>query len=319
MNIGIIKLLKNVKRLVVIASGGDSDLLGFAAISELLKLFDIKVGFAAVPWGRPGTVNNFGPLAYNRAPLSGQDIGHTMLLDDNCITLGETPLARFARATGSPVYSIDINRGVQGLHQGIEEVVKHMAAELIILTDSGGDILGTGLEAGALSPLLEAAILSALNSVVDIPTVVSVLGIGCDGELKNEEYERGLTAAMADGAYLGAFGIVPECHDLHDRLAAEIPSEASVLPFQVARGLRGEYSIRGGRRSVELKPYATIVWFISPSFLFDRNVSAKKITLTRSLNEIQEVFHRLGKFTELDHVQLCQELVRRGLPIPDGP
>jgi len=172
VNKSILNILKENCKVLLLASGGETDLLGFFAIKELLDEFDMDYSFASIPWGRPGTVPYFGPQKYNTKNLKGLDLGKSLLLNKNLESTTNF-LSLFSNMVSLPVYTLDIFNGVRGLKLSIKQVVGHTNSDLIILLDSGGDILGTGLESGAISPLIEAVNLAALDDM-PVEAIVAV-------------------------------------------------------------------------------------------------------------------------------------------------
>jgi hypothetical protein len=100
---------------------------------------------------------------------------------------------------------------------------------------------------------------------------------------------------------LGAWGMTPSIILEMENAVREIPTEASRIPVECARGVQGERIIRGGHRSVTLSPLATITFFLSPSVLFHTiSRPAQAVASSVSLDEANQALCALGIRTELD-------------------
>jgi hypothetical protein len=131
--------------------------------------------------------------------------------------------------------------------------------------------------------------------------ILSVIGPGCDGELRPAEVLVRVAALGRAGAWTGTLGVTPEIADELDAAARVVPTEASRQVVRCARGETGRVSIRRGRRHVELGPVGGLAFF------FDLRSAAAALPLARAVTEsagIEEGRQRLGALgvrTELDY------------------
>jgi hypothetical protein len=132
-------------------------------------------------------------------------------------------------------------------------------------------------------------------------TLWGVFGYGSDGELTVEEIERALAKVAGAGGLLGGWALTPEVVAELEQVIKTVPTEASAIPVQCARGAWGETNIRQDQRKVKLTPLTTLTFFVSPGILY-RTLSrpAQAVAESSSLEEANEALHAIGVKTELD-------------------
>jgi hypothetical protein len=162
--------------------------------------------------------------------------------------------------------------------------------------------LGRGDEDGLASPLCDAVMLAGmLRSVTAGDALLGVIGAGCDGELSPSKVLERVADLGRAGAWVGTWGISPKIAAELERVAENVPTEASLQVARCARGEIGEVLIRGGRRRVELGPVGSLAFF------FDAAAAASELPLTTavadsaSIEEARSALAALGVRTELDY------------------
>ena len=203
---------------------------------------------------------------------------------------------------------VDLSGGARGVTEGLEEALRLLGADVLFGIDVGGDAVARGDEAGLASPLADSIMTAALAELSGTMAVVmGVFGFGSDGELTREELEANMLEVARRGGLLGSWGVTPEVLEEMERAMAVVPTEASRLPAEYARGVRKQTTIRRGRRRVHLSIASTVTFYLSPRVVFDAlSVTARAVAGTRSLEEANRALHSLGLTTELD-------LERRGV------
>jgi hypothetical protein len=130
----------------------------------------------------------------------------------------------------------------------------------------------------------------------------AVFGIGCDGELTPDEVLARIDEVDERGGLLGRLPIdEPVARRLAEAVEA-VPTEASALALRAFRGESGLVEIRGGRRTVDLRPLAAATTFFDPVVAA---ASAARLALpVRDAPDLQaanEILNSLGVRTELDY------------------
>ncbi|MHA1754418.1 MAG: DUF1152 domain-containing protein, partial [Candidatus Odinarchaeia archaeon] len=188
------ELIKKTKKALVIGIGGGGDVLGAMPTFKLLESRGVKTELAGLTYER----SKFDPVP---GPRPFEQIENLKKIN-NVVGLAshntKTPdgvifqASKIAKALDRDVFIIDITKGVKGVVEGLNDLIKQFSFDLIIGIDVGGDVLASGFERGLRSPLTDGLMLSALNQI-EGNAVIGVYGIGCDGELKFNEISRYLS------------------------------------------------------------------------------------------------------------------------------
>jgi hypothetical protein len=288
----------------VLGIGGGGDAVGSLAVSSALEERGVESVLGGVAWERFAVDPEPGPrpLGAVRGPIES---GPGWALVDPA-TGARTPggihfcESHLAAHLGQPTVLIDVTEGPTVAARGIEAAAARLGCDAAALIDIGGDAIAAGGEPGLASPLCDAVMVAA-GAELDLPTVLGVLGAGCDGELLPAEVLERVAALAGAGAWIGTHGVSPEAADAIDRAAEVAVTEASRMVARCARGEIGEAEIRGGRRTVELGPVGGLC------FLFDMELAAAELPLVRavrgsgSLEEANTALGNLGVSTELDY------------------
>jgi hypothetical protein len=129
----------------------------------------------------------------------------------------------------------------------------------------------------------------------------SMFGYGSDGELTVEEIEAALSRMAKAGGLLGAWALTQQAVAELEQVIKTVPTEASAIPVECARGAWGERGIRQDQRRVKLTPLTTLTFFLSPTILFETlSRPAQAVKESSSLEEANDALHAIGIKTELD-------------------
>ena len=204
---------------------------------------------------------------------------------------------------GERTVLVDPNPGPRRVAAGLEDAVRRLDCDALALVDVGGDVLAHGDEPGLASPLADSVLLAAARHLdPSLRVVAAVFGAGCDGELTIPEVLDRIAEVAAHGGWLGATSLPPDAAERLEAAIAVVPTEASAMAVRCARGVRGETTIRAGRRKVELSPVAGLTFFLDPLIAMDSAARlADAVTDAESLRDANAILHRLGVRSELDY------------------
>jgi hypothetical protein len=135
------------------------------------------------------------------------------------------------------------------------------------------------------------------------PVLAGVFGVGCDGELNPSEVFARLDLVRDAGglATPPPARIEPEIAGRVEEAVAAVPTEASAMALRAYRGETGTFTIRGGRRTVELTPQAAETWFFDPEIAIDTAARlAASVLGAPDLEAANAALHDVGVRTELD-------------------
>jgi hypothetical protein len=289
-------------RALVFGGGGGGDVVGAVPTARLLERHGVDVLLGGIPWERFVVDPTVGPRSFD-------ELTHVERVNDVvALATGETRThdgvefaeTRVARHYDEEVALVDVSGGVAGLAEGLDDACRRLDVDLVVGTDSGGDVLAAGDEDGLRSPLIDAIVLAALTRV-DVDACLGVFGYGSDGELTPAEIDDGIARAARRDGYLGAWGLTPRVVDELDDLLAEVTTEASRLPVEAARGALGGTEIRNGTRTVPLSPASAVTFYLAPSAVAATSGLASHVQASESLDAAHESLRRAGYETELDY------------------
>lgn len=287
-------------RALVVGIGGGGDVVGAVATARFLEDRGVDTLLGGLPWERPVLDPTPGPFPLDR--IEGLErVSDTVGLADG-ETRSEDGIAfaecRVAAHRGERVALLDITRGPEVLASGLEAASDTLGFDLVIGVDAGGDALARGGEPGIRSPLADAISVAALDATA-IPSAVGVFGWGSDGELTPAELDASLAEVAVDGGLLGAWGLTPEtCAELEE-LSEIVPTEASRLPVEAARGELGERSIRDGARSLNLTAASTVTFYLDTAAVAAVSDPVKRVRAVEDLEAAHESLRSAGYVTEL--------------------
>jgi hypothetical protein len=215
-----------------------------------------------------------------------------------------------ARLRGQETVLVDPGPGPRAVADGLEAACEALGADLVVMVDVGGDVLGNGSEPGLASPLCDAVMLAAGVHLQarGRGTIAAVFGPCCDGELTIDELLDRLARVAGAGGLIGTEGMSPAVADELERACAEIPTEASAQAVRCARGEIGVTTIRGGRREVTLSPLGALTFYMDPTVATERVARlAEAVLEADGLEQANQALHDLGVRTELDYERAMAE------------
>jgi hypothetical protein len=323
-------VLREAKRPLCLGIGGGGDVVGALATAEHCRIeYGARPVLGGVTWERrpidpkPGPreaaeIEGARPAAEAEGARREADPGVARPAADappavllaNAQTRVRSSGVRFAEARmaellGEETVLVDANRSPADIAAGLAEAAEGLGCDLVVFVDVGGDVLAHGDEPGLASPLCDSVLLAAAVHMAgrsSPPVIGAVFGIGCDGELTPDEVLERLDEVERSGGLRGRLPIDEPVARRLDEAVAAVPTEASAMAVRAFRGESGRIVIRGGRRSVDLRPVAAQTVFFDP--VVAANSAAR---LARAVHDVphldaaNDVLHGLGVRTELDY------------------
>jgi len=304
--------LQGRRRALVIGVGGGGDVVGALPTARFLELLGIDTVLGGLAWER--FVHDPRPGTRTLAEVRGVEaLAATVWLagaDTETVDGVRFAESEAAAALGRRTVLIDLSQGALGATEGLRAALSALSADLLVGVDVGGDSLARGGEPGLRSPLADSMMLAAIDSLAgEVTTLWGVIGYGSDGELTPAEIDRALAELAGSGALLGAWGVTPEVAAELERLVDRIPTEASRVVLECARGALGGRAIRDGTRPVPLSPVCTVTFYLDPVALAARTPLAAAVRHSRSLDAANEALLALGVRSEYEFEK---EMARRG-------
>jgi len=299
------QLIRSSSRALVLGVGGGGDVVGALATGRFLEFCGVDFVVGGLSWERP----EIDPVPGPRSAEEVKDFRaiHQYAWLANAQTRTATGVffaeSRVASIIGRDVLLLDINGGTQGVVEGLKAALAELKADLLVGIDVGGDSLARGTEPGLRSPLADSIMLAAYAEMewLGWPTLWGVFGYGSDGEMTVEEIEHALSTIAKAGGLQGAWALTQKVASELEQVIRVVPTEASAIPVDCARGAWGNRKIRRGQRTVKLTTLASITFFLSPSVLFQTvSKPAQALAASSSLEEANEALHAIGLKTELD-------------------
>lgn len=296
---------KTSKRAIILGIGGGGDIVGTIPTAKLLENFGVEYVLGGLSWERSVIDPVPGPRKFTET-INARKINDTVWYTNRKTTtstgvkFAESMIAEFY---GRETLLVDINNGAEEVVRGLLDAADELDADLIIGIDVGGDAIAFGSEPGIMSPLADAIMTASLSELAKtMPTVMGVFGLGCDGELTMPELEKSIRKIAREGGLLGSWGITLDTLKELEKIVEIVPTEASRLPVEAAKGIFDRTAIRSGRRSVSISIISTITFYLSPSVVFEKiSKPARTISKCGSLADANDALHKLGLKTELDY------------------
>jgi hypothetical protein len=296
----------------VLGIGGGGDVVGALSSALLCERLGTPAVLGGVTWERR-------PIDARPGPRPATEIVEARMLGAGVMLAGPDTRtedgvvfaeSQMARLRGEPTVLVDPGQGARTVADGLERACAELDADLVLMVDVGGDVLGDGSEPGLASPLCDAVMLAAGVHLQQRghSVVGAVFGPCCDGELTIDEVLDRLARVAAAGGLVGTDALSPDVADVLDRACATIPTEASAQAVRCARGEIGVVPIRAGRRQVTLSPLGALTFYFDPAVAVASVASlADAVRDADSLDEANEVLHRLDVRTELDYERSMAE------------
>ncbi len=298
-------LIRGSTHALVIGVGGGGDVVGALATARFLEFCGLRFTLGGLPWER--FIYDPTPGPRRLVEIENARILHPQAWMVNGATHTYAGLrfteTEMAALYGWEVLHIDIMEGVAGAVAGLEAAIATLGIDLLVGIDVGGDSLAQGGEPGLRSPLADAIMLAAFQELENRghQALWGVFGYGSDGELTTDEIEYALARVTKAGGLLGAWALTPQVVSELEDVIEKVPTEASAIPLQCARGAWGKGSIRYDQRHLKLTPLTTLTFYLSPSIVYQSVARpARAVSLSTSLDEANDALHRLGIKSELD-------------------
>jgi hypothetical protein len=301
-------LLRDSRRPLVLGIGGGGDVVGALATAESCRLLHgAEPVVGGVTWERrvidpePGP-RGAGEIAGARELAPGVlAAGPGTHVAASGVVFAE---ARMAGLLGAETVLVDVNLGPAAIAAGLEAAARGLGCDLALFVDVGGDALAHGGEPGLASPLCDAVMLAAADRISAdgrLPVLGGVFGIGCDGELSQEEVLARIAEVAAAGGLAGIRGLTPAVARRLEQAVEAVPTEASAQALRCFHGEHGLATIRGGRRTVELSPLGALtVYFDAAVAVGSAARLARAVRDAEGLEQANRRLNELGVRTELD-------------------
>lgn len=291
-------------RILVVGIGGGGDVAGALAAAEAARALGTDAVVGGLTWERRPVDPLPGPRRLDE--ITGATPLHEAVALATPDTTGPGGF-RFCEADmsaflgGEPVVLLDPNPGPAAIAAGLDAAAAHLACDLVVLLDVGGDVLAHGDEPGLASPLADAIVLSAAPRMTT-PTLGIVFGTGCDGELTPDEVAARLDEVARAGGDLGDLPLPAAALDRVEAALEHVTTEASAMAIRCARGETGRVPIRNGRRTVPLTPAGGRLICFDPAIAIGSAARlAAAVADAASLEHAQQILTALGVRTELDY------------------
>jgi hypothetical protein len=316
--------LRNAKRPLCLGIGGGGDVVGALATAEHCRIeYGAQPVLGGVTWERRPIDPEPGPRAADeiegarplptgahRERSTPAERGPSSVLLATAETRVRSSGVRFAESRMAELLAeetvlVDANHGPAVIAADLTEAAAALGCDLVVFVDVGGDVLAHGDEPGLASPLCDSVLLAAAVRMAGRPSpkvLGAVFGIGCDGELTPDEVLERLDELDRGGGLVGCLPIDEPVARRLDAAVAAVPTEASALAVRAFRGDSGRIEIRGGRRSVDLRPIAAETVFFDPVVAANSAARlARAVHDAPHLEAANDLLHGLGVRTELDY------------------
>ena len=299
--------LRSAKRPLVLGMGGGGDIVGALATAEFARQYD-------------GADPIVGGIAWERraidaipGPRSASEIEGAQALAPGVLLAGpQTHVqgremyfaeSRMAQVLGQRTVLVDVLAGPAAIAAGILAAAAQLGCDLAVFVDVGGDVLADGTEPGLVSPLCDAVMLAAAVQLSQAghPVLGGIFGIGCDAELTPDEVIAQLAVVARTGGLCGARGLTDAVARRLEEAIQVVPTEASAQAVRAFRGESGIRTIRGGRRTLELRTIAALTVYLDLEVTMRATGRlAQAVAHATSLDEANSALNALGVRTELD-------------------
>jgi ribulose-5-phosphate 4-epimerase/fuculose-1-phosphate aldolase len=303
-------LMAASERPLVLGIGGGGDVVGALATAELCRLrHGARPVLGGVAWERRPVDPEPGPRAEDEVE-GARPLGPAVLAASPATRVRGSGVlfaeSHLAGLLGEETALVAVGRGPAVVADGLFTAMRELGCDLAIFIDVGGDVVAGGDEPGLASPLCDAVMLAAaarLQSVGGPPVLAGIFGVGCDGELTPSEVFGRLDLVREAGGLASPppARIEPEIAGRLEEAVAAVPTEASAMALRAYRGETGTFTIRNGRRTVELTRHAEETWFFDPEIAIRSAAPLAAAVLDApDLEAANEALHALRVRTELD-------------------
>jgi hypothetical protein len=210
--------------------------------------------------------------------------------------------SRMAAFLDRPTLLVTLDHGPAAIADGLTEVLGQLDGDLVLMIDVGGDVVANGDETGLRSPLCDAIMLAAAArmAAAGTPVLLGIFGLGCDAELTPEEVLARLAVVARAGGLCGARGLTDAVAERLEQCVELVPTEASAQAVRAFRGVRGQVTIRNGRRRFELSTVATLTFYLDVQTTYETvGRLARTVADAPSLEAAHDALTAIGVRTEL--------------------
>jgi len=312
------ELGSDLKKALIIAAGGGGDSVGAVHTYLLLRRENIEPILGALVWERLSIDPCPGPI-----PL--HCFRNIEQISDTLYRVGPDTMVERCGRSFRPQISIvleslndrgviyDPYRPVEEISRDIVEYMTREGIDLLVISDSGGDILASGHEENLFSPLADSYTLSIAYQVSKkgFRTILGVFGPGCDGELSREEIFTKFSILAREGYFLFYVSLTPRIAEVMERIVEKAHTEASKLPLRAYRGEKGRIAIRRGERQVDLDLTCAATYYVDVRGIDKVTNLPVILEKSRSILHAREILNSLGIMTELDIEEELSKLGER--------
>ncbi|WP_264774753.1 DUF1152 domain-containing protein [Deinococcus aetherius] len=231
------------KRILIAGMGGGFDVfcglpLYFALRAEGKEVFLANYSFTSLALQPPGSL----------APAVVEVTPHFSVHPGDYFP--EYWLSRWLRTQGEPSSIYAFRKvGVQPLRTAYQALIEHLSIETVILVDGGTDSLMRGDEVDLGTPHEDITSLVAVNELQGVKKLLVCLGFGVDRfhGVCHAHYLEATADLIKDGAYLGAFSLMPETppvqkyRDACEAVFEMMPRYISIVNSSVVGAIYGGY------------------------------------------------------------------------------
>jgi len=312
------ELGNDVRKALIIAAGGGGDSVGAVHTYLLLKRENIEPILGALVWERMSIDPCPGPVPVH-CFKNIDKISDTLYkvrpetIVERCGRIFRPQISIVLEFLNSEGIIYDPYRPVEEIARDLVKYMEDNEIDLLIISDSGGDILASGYEENLFSPLADSYTLSIAYQVSKkgFRTILGVFGPGCDGELSREEILTKFSLLAREGYFLFYVSLTPSIAEIMEKIVEKAHTEASKLPLRAYRGEKGKISIRRGERQVDLDLTCAATYYIDVKGI--DKITRLPIILEKSRNILhaREILNSLGIMTELDIEEELSKLGER--------
>jgi ribulose-5-phosphate 4-epimerase/fuculose-1-phosphate aldolase len=303
-------LMAAAERPLVLGIGGGGDVVGALATAELCRLrYGAHPVLGGVAWERRAIDPQPGPRAEEEIEAA-RPLGPAVLAASAATRVRGSGVvfaeSRVAALLDEETLLVTVGRGAATVADGLLAAMRELGCDLAIFIDVGGDVVAHGDEPGLASPLCDAVMLAAaarLQRLGGPPVLAGIFGVGCDGELTPAEVFGRLDVLRQAGGLASPppARVEPEITGRLEEAVAAVPTEASAMALRAHHGETGIFTIRSGRRTVELTRQAEETWFFDPEIAISSAARLAASVLDEpDLEAANEALHAQGVRTELD-------------------
>ena len=209
-----------------------------------------------------------------------------------------------------PFYTLSPKAGVVEAYEALRRIVQIEGADSVVAVDGGVDCLMRGDEVDAGTILQDFITLAAIQ-MLQLPSVVSCLGFGCETEEGLNHYRalENIAGLAAAGGFLGTCSLTKHqvsfarykevCtknwegrrkSHVHPRVIAAVEGE---FGDKCIDGVDANLLVPGGTLSPFISPLMSMYWFFDLSVLMQVNKISGSLSGTKTMSEAFGIYRKL--------------------------